>query len=87
MVHGRPRKPDHRLSHACSQALATVSKVTKRRAGEPLTEAVIASLTSLSARGLSSGQQRINTAVDRVFEEVLSQPFVRQNLVDIDDFI
>ena len=64
-----------------------VSKVTKRRAGEPLTEAVIASLTSLSARGLSTGQQRINNAVDRVFEEVLNQPFVRHNLLDVDDFI
>lgn len=68
------------------QVLGSVSK----RRSKPLTEAVFDALTSLPARKLSCGHQRLNAAVDRVFDSVLNTQFFRQHFtagLEIDDFI
>ena len=74
------------ISKSGVQALGAVSK----RSNKLLTEAVFAALTSASAsRKLSSGHQRLNTALDRVFDTVLSAEFVRANFasLEMEDFI
>ena len=84
---GLPRRRE-RSALTCptrAQVLGVVSK----RGNKPVTEAVFAALTSLPARKLSSGHQRLNAAVDRVFDSVLNQEFVRAHLsnLELDDFI